>query len=35
MFANWKLDDNAILKKALDHDVRYWKLPKFCKDKVD
>ena len=35
VWANWKDDDYAMLKKCADHDFRQWKGSRFIKDRVD
>jgi hypothetical protein len=35
VFATWKQDDPFIIGRALEHDVRYWKLGKVVRDKTD
>lgn len=35
VFKTWIQDNKRTLKKAHDHDIRYWKCEKFMKDKGD
>lgn len=32
VFARWKEDDETTIRACLEHDIRYWKCPRFVKD---
>ena len=35
VFASWRVDDDQIIKRCLDHDFQYWKCTRFIKEKDD
>lgn len=35
VFSTWRLDDEFVLKRCLQHDQKYWKVHKVVKDKED
>ena len=35
VFARWKEDEDATVKACLEHDLRYWKVPRFIRDPAE